>query len=411
MVRRILILLIAFLCAIVLLAPGFLVQGSMPSALAEDNGLALTPPMGFNDWNAFHCGVTEAEIKQAADFISSSGLKSAGYRYVNVDDCWMASSRDSHGNLVPDPTKFPDGIKALADYVHHDDLLFGIYEGAGTQTCAHKPGSYKHETQDATTFASWGVDYLKYDWCNGHSVPFTDFPGQTHDQVAQTLYTKMSKALNASGRPIVFSMCNGADSSVHPANWGAPISNLWRTTHDIHPNWASILSIYTQNVTLFAKAGPGHWNDPDMLEVGNGSLTTTEEQTHFSLWAEMAAPLLIGTNLLTASKTTLSILLNTNVIAIDQDSLGVQGHIVSKSSSGSQQVLTKPLANGDVAVVLLNEGTSTATITTNASAVGLPQVSSYTLSNLWAGTHSTTSGTITASVASHGVVMLHVHAG
>ena len=392
-----------------LLVPGLSPLSKGTPAFAESNGLALTPPMGFNDWNAFGCSVTEAKIKQAADFLVSSGLKAAGYKYVNVDDCWMASARDSRGNLVADPTKFPDGIAAMAAYVHNDGLLFGIYEGAGTETCQGLPGSYNHEVQDAKTFASWGVYYLKYDWCNGHSVPFSDFPGQSHEQVAETLYTRMSNALTATGHPIVFSMCNGADSSVHPSDWGAPVSNLWRTTSDIHPTWASIFSNYSNNVGLYAKAGPGHWNDPDMLEIGNGSLTTTEEETHISLWAEMAAPLLIGTNLLKASQTTLNILLHQPVIAVDQDSLGVQGHVVATSDGGLLQVLAKKLANGDIAVLLLNADTSTQTITTSASAVGLPKVTGYLLENLWAGSKTTTSGTITASVPSHGVVMFRVH--
>lgn len=389
--------------------PGYFLFNTGSPAYAEANGLALTPPMGFNDWNAFGCSVTEARIKQAADFFVSSGLKAAGYKYVNVDDCWMASTRDANGNLVANATKFPDGIKALATYVHNDGLLFGIYEGAGTKTCQGLPGSYNHEVQDAQLFASWSVDYLKYDWCNGNSTPFSDFPGKSREQVAQTLYTRMSNALAASSRSIVFSMCNPASPTIHQADWAAPLANLWRTTGDIHPTWARIYSIYTTNVALSAKAGPGHWNDPDMLEVGNGALTATEEQTHFSLWAEMAAPLLIGTNLLTANQTTLNILHRTQVIAIDQDSLGVQGHIVTTAGGGLQQVLTKPLSNGDVSVVLLNADTATHTISTSASAVGLPNSTTYTLENLWTGTTSSTISTISASVPSHGVVMYRVH--
>lgn len=407
-----LVLLPALLITTLLVMSGLSPFRAGSSAHAESNGLALTPPMGFNDWNAFGCSVNETKIKQAADFLVSSGLKADGYTSVNVDDCWMASTRDSHGNLVADPTKFPAGIAALAAYVHKDGLQFGIYEGAGNRTCSSRnlPGSYNHETQDANLFASWGVDYLKYDWCNGHSTPFTDFPGKTHDQVAQILYTRMSNALKATNRPIVFSMCNGADSSVHPANWGAPISNLWRTTGDIHPTWASIYSNYTKNAALYTKAGPGHWNDPDMLEIGNGTLTTTEERAHFSLWAEMAAPLLIGTNLLNASSTTLSILGRKQVIAIDQDSLGVQGHVIATSDGGLLQVLVKELANSDVSVLLLNADSSTKTITTSAAAAGLPGATSYTLTNLWNSAQTTTTGKISASVPSHGVVMFRVHA-
>ncbi len=404
------LLAVALICTAVLIAPLFSPLSKSTVAYAESNGLALTPPMGFNDWNAFACNVTEAKIKQAADFMVSSGLKALGYNYVNVDDCWMAGSRSSNGSLVANSKKFPAGIKALADYVHKDGLLFGIYEGVGTKTCKGLPGSYNHETQDAKTFASWGVDYLKYDWCSGKSVPFSSFPGQSRDQVAQTLYTRMSKALVASGRSIVFSMCNGSDSTTHPSTWGAPISNLWRTTPDITATWSHIYSNYTKNVVLYTKAGPGHWNDPDMLEIGNGTLTQTEEETHLSLWAEMAAPLLIGTNLLTASTTTLNILKTQPVIAVDQDSLGVQGHVVSTSDGGLLQVLTKKLSNGDVAVVLLNADSSTKTITTTASAVGAATKSSYTLENLWnGGARTTTTGTISASVPAHGVAMFRVH--
>jgi alpha-galactosidase len=287
--------------------------------------------------------------------------------------------------------------------------LFGIYEGAGTKTCKGLPGSYNHETQDANIFAAWGVDYLKYDWCSGKSTPFSAFPGQSHDQVAQTLYTRMSNALSASGRPIVFSMCNGSDSSVHPANWGGPISNLWRTTPDIAASWSSIYSNYTKNAILYTKAGPGHWNDPDMLEIGNGQLTQNEQEAHLSLWAEMAAPLLIGTNLLTISQTSLNVLKQQPVIAVDQDKLGVQGHVITTSGGGLLQVLAKKLFNGDVSVLLLNASGSTQTITTSASAVGLPSVSSYTLENLWTGARPTTTGTISASVPSHGAIMFRVH--
>jgi len=400
---------LALICAALLTIPLFSPLGTITPAYAQSNGLAFTPPMGFNDWNAFACNVTEAKIEQAADFMVSSGLRSLGYNYVNVDDCWMSGSRDSSGTLVADANKFPSGIKALADFVHKDGLLFGIYEGAGTKTCKGLPGSYKHEAHDASTFAAWGVDYLKYDWCSGKSVPFGDFAGQSHDQVAQTLYTRMSNALAASKRSIVFSMCNGSDATVHPSTWGGPVSNLWRTTPDIAATWGRIFSNYTKNVALFAQAGPGHWNDPDMLEIGNGTLTQTEEETHLSLWAEMAAPLLIGTNMLTASQTTLTILKQQAVLAVDQDSLGVQGHVVTTSGGGLLQVLTKKLSNGDMSVVLLNADTSTKTITTSASAVGLPTASSYSLTNLWTGSLTTTTGAISASVPSHGVAMFRVH--
>ena len=335
----------------------------------------------------------------------NDGLQAAGYQYVNIDDCWMASSRDASGNLMPNSSKFPDGIAAVASYVHSLGLKLGIYEDAGTATCGGFPGSYGHEQQDANLFASWSVDYLKYDWCN---IPFSSFPNQTHQQVAQTLYTRMRNALSATGRPMAFSMCNGWDSSVQPWTWAAPISNLWRTTTDIQANFSSMLNNFHINVGLASSAEPGAWNDPDMLEIGNG-MSAAENQSEFSLWAEMAAPLIEGSNLVNASAATLSILTNKAVIAVDQDSLGKQATEVSSSSG--HDVLAKPLANGDVSVVLFNETGSAATITTTAAAIGKTGASSYTLTNLWTGATSTTSGTISASVPAHGTVMYRVAGG
>jgi alpha-galactosidase len=377
----------------------------MTPAMALGNGLALTPPMGFNDWNAYGCNVSEQLIEQTALAMHNDGMQAAGYQYVNIDDCWMSSSRASNGNLVADPSKFPDGIAAVASYVHSLGLKLGIYEDAGTATCAGFPGSYGHESQDASLFASWGVDYLKYDWCN---IPFGSFPGQSHQQVAQTLYTRMRGALPATGRPIVFSMCNGWDSGVQPWAWAGPVANLWRTTTDIQANFSSMLNNFHINVGLAADAGPGGWNDPDMLEIGNG-MSAVEDQTEFSLWAEMAAPLIEGGNLTSASSATLSILTNKAVIAVDQDSLGKQGAEVS--SGGGHDVLAKPLADGDVAVALFNETGSAATISTTAAAIGKTGSSGYTLTNLWSGAISTTTGTISASVPAHGTVMYRVAGG
>jgi len=393
------------LWAAVALALPAAVVAVAPPAHALGNGLALTPPMGWNDWNAYGCNVSEQLVEQTALAMHNDGMQAAGYSYVNIDDCWMSSSRAANGNLVANPSKFPDGIVAVASYVHSLGLKLGIYEDAGTATCQGYPGSYGHEQQDADLFASWGVDYLKYDWCN---VPFSSFPGESHEQVAQTLYTRMSNALAASGRPVVFSMCNGWDSSVQPWTWGGPVSNLWRTTSDIQPDFTSMLNNFHTNVTLASFAGPGAWNDPDMLEVGNG-MTATEDQSEFSLWAEMAAPLIEGGNLVSASSATLSILTSKAVIAVDQDSLGKQGREVS--SSGGLDVLAKPLANGDVSVALFNETGSTATISTTAAAIGKMGASSYPLTNLWTGAISTTTGTISASVPSHGTVMFRVSGG
>jgi len=362
------------------------------SALA--NGLAQTPPMGWNDWNAFGCNVSEQLVEQTADYIVSSGLKAAGYQYVNIDDCWMSSSRSSSGHLVPDPTKFPDGISGVANYVHSKGLKLGIYESAGTATCAGYPGSLNHETTDAADFAAWGVDYLKYDNCNNQGVDY------------QTRYNAMRNALAATGRPIVYSLCEWGDDSVW--TWGANTGNLWRTTGDINASFGSMLSNFHTNVGLYSYASKGAWNDPDMLEVGNG-MSYTEDRSEFSLWAEMAAPLISGTDLRSASPATLGIYKNTGVIAVDQDSLGKQGHEVS--SSGGLDVLTKPLSNGDVSVVLFNENSSAATISTTASAVGATSSSSYKLSNLWSHVVTSTSGSISATVPGHGVVMYRVSAG
>ncbi|MFI6074089.1 glycoside hydrolase family 27 protein [Actinoplanes sp. NPDC051343] len=367
-------------------------------AQALANNLALTPPMGWNDWNAYGCNVSETLVKQTADKIVSSGLAGAGYQYVNIDDCWMQHSRDGAGNLQPDYGKFPDGISGTAAYVHSKGLKLGIYEDAGTATCAGYPGSLGHETQDARSFASWGVDYLKYDNCNNS--------GSSTTQQYIARYSEMRDALAATGRPIVYSICEWGVNA--PWTWAGSVGNLWRTTGDIQANYSSMLSIFHQNVGLSAYAGPGQWNDPDMLEVGNG-MSAAEDRAHFSLWAEMAAPLLAGNNLVNASSTTLSILGNKAVVGVDQDSAGKQGRMVS--SSGGLDVLAKPLANGDVSVVLFNENASSATISTTVSAIGKTGASSYTLNDLWASTTSTTTGTISATVGGHSVVMYRVSGG
>jgi alpha-galactosidase len=385
---------LAALLLAVAAVPVALLATAPPPAAALDNGLARTPPMGWNDWNAFGCNVSEALVEQTADYLVSSGLASAGYQYVNIDDCWMAGSRSSSGQLVPDPAKFPDGISGTAAYVHARGLKLGIYESAGTATCAGYPGSLGHENVDAQTFASWGVDYLKYDNCNNQGV------------ADQTRYTAMRDALAATGRPIVYSLCNWGNASVW--TWGAGTGNLWRTTGDINASFGSMLSNSHTNVGLAQYAGPGAWNDPDMLEVGNG-MSFTEDRAELSLWAEMAAPLIAGTDLRGASPATLSLYRNAGVIAVDQDPLGRQGREVS--ASGGLDVLAKPLSNGDVSVVLFNENSTRATISTTASAVGAASSGSYRLTNLWSTVVSSTIGAISASVPAHGVVMYRVAAG
>ena len=370
------------------------VLGAVP-ALALDNGLARTPQMGFNNWNLTQCGsqFNEAFVEGIADTLVSTGLKDAGYRYVNLDDCWAQSSRDSKGNLVPDKDRFPHGIKAVADYVHSKGLKFGLYTSAGTKTCnkAGFPGALGHEKQDAALWASWGVDYLKYDNCNNQG------------QDAKKRYTAMRDALAATGRPILYSICEWGQNQ--PWTWAALVGNSWRTTGDINDSYSKMLSIYKANIKLGRYAGPGHWNDPDMLEVGNGKMSDTEYRSHFTLWAMMAAPLLIGSDIRKASSATLTILRNADVIALDQDAKGVQGNEIS--SSNGLHVIRKPLADGDIAVALFNETGTTAKISTTLSAIGA-SAGTHSLTDLWSKAKSSTTGTISALVPAHGTVVFRV---
>jgi alpha-galactosidase len=375
-----------------------------PSALAESNGVAQTPPMGWNDWYSSYCGVSAQLVEQTARQMVANGMAAAGYRYVNIDDCWMAPSRDSAGNLVADPTRFPGGIAPVAAYVHSLGLKLGIYEDAGTTTCAGLPGSFGHEAQDAATFASWGVDYVKYDRCN---IPYGDFPGWSQQQVDETLFTRMSQALRATGRPILFSVCD-PNPGVDAWTWGAPVSNVWRTTPDIEDNYGSMLANFEGTVDLYKNAGPGGWNDPDLLQIGNGGSTPTEYQSEFSLWAEMSAPLIASTNLADLSPAALAIYENEDVIAVDQDPLGRQG--VPISNAGGLWVLTKPLADGERSVLLFNSTNTAATITTSARAAGLRRAPGYSLFNLWSDAVSETGGQISAFVPAHGVAMFRVAA-
>ncbi|MEV7069570.1 NPCBM/NEW2 domain-containing protein [Streptomyces sp. NPDC093990] len=365
-----------------------------PPALAD--GLALTPPMGFNNWNSTHCRAEfdESMVKGIADIFVDKGLKDAGYQYVNLDDCWALPDRDADGKLVPDPARFPNGIKAVADYVHAKGLKLGIYTSAGSKTCnsAGFPGALGHEYSDARQFADWGVDYLKYDNCNNQGVD------------ARLRYTTMRDALRATGRPIVYSICEWGENK--PWEWASDVGHLWRTTGDISDTWGSMLSILKQNLPLAPHAGPGHWNDPDMLEVGNGGMTDTEYRSHFSMWSVMAAPLLIGTDLRSASAETFEILSNKEVIAVDQDPLGKQGAVVS--SEGGRWVVAKEMQDGSRTVALFNESGSPQRITTTAAAVGLPGADAYTLRDLWRHRTHNTAGTISATVPAHGTVLVRV---
>nr|WP_181442539.1 NPCBM/NEW2 domain-containing protein [Streptomyces tateyamensis] len=352
--------------------------------------------MGFNNWNSTHCGTqfNEAMIEGIADLFVSKGLKAAGYQYVNLDDCWALPDRDAGGNLVPDPVRFPHGIKALADYVHGKGLKFGLYSSAGTHTCDVQgfPGGLGHEQQDANLWASWGVDYLKYDNCNNQG------------QDAQARYRTMGEALKATGRPILYSICEWGSTS--PWTWAPRVGNSWRTTGDISDNWWSMISRATANMGLAPYAKPGGFNDPDMLEVGNGGMTGTEYRTHFSLWSEMAAPLMIGTDLRTAAPETLAILTNTDVIAVDQDPLGKQGSVVSNADG--LVVMSKPLADGGRAVTLTNEGSYDATISAGTAQLGLAGATDYTVKDLWSKQTSHATDTVSATVPGHGTVMVRV---
>jgi len=361
------------------------------AAPALDNGLARTPPMGWNSWNHFHCDVSAQLIKETADAVVASGMRDAGYRYVVIDDCWQVA-RDRTGRLVADSARFPGGIKPLADYVHAKGLRFGIYTDAGRRTCQGRPGTYGSEEIDARTFAEWGVDYVKEDWCNAEGL----------DPLTQ--YATFRDALAKAGRPIVFSICEWGSN--HPWEWGPRTGNLWRTTGDISDRWASMIAILDLSSQYALAARPGAWNDPDMLEVGNGGMTDDEYRAHFSLWAVMSAPLMAGNDLRAMPPATREILGNKDVIAVDQDSLGVQGMLVQEPGI-DLQVWSKPLADGSRAVVLLNRSGLQTVIATSWRAIGL--TGPARVRDLWA--HSDLgafTGRFSATVPAHGVVMVRI---
>ncbi|HZC51192.1 MAG TPA: glycoside hydrolase family 27 protein [Mycobacterium sp.] len=398
-----------------LVAVSAVIRAHVPAS-ALDNGLARTPPMGWNGFNHFRRDVTESIVKTEAQTIVASGMQAAGYRYVNLDGGWDLLQRDPDGQLQPDPAKFPHGIKALADFVHSLGLKFGIYASAGLTNCAAtSAGSYGHYQQDADTFASWGVDYVKLDWC---VIPYQDFPDLSAEQVAQLLGTQMGQALAATRRPMVYDINDASGARNHDEDWTwAPgIANLWRVTSDIADTYTSMVNHFcscagqptgrSSDVGLYAFAGPGGWNDPDMLEVGNGGMTNTEYQAEFSLWAEMAAPLIAGNDLGTMSAATQRILTNRAVIAVDQDPLGKQGYPVTNASG--DWVLSKQLANGDRAVVLFNQNDTPAVISTSASQIGLPDAQAYLQNDLWRHAATRTTGAISATVPAHAVVMYRV---
>ncbi|CAL9155974.1 unnamed protein product [Musa hybrid cultivar] len=332
------------------------------------NGLGMTPPMGWNTWNHFYCDINETIIRESADSLVSTGLAKLGYRYVNIDDCWAEHDRDSTGYMVPKRLTFPSGIKALADYVHGKGLKLGIYSDAGHQTCSQTmPGSLGHEQKDAETFASWGIDYLKYDNCNND------------DLKPMKRYPEMTRALMRTGRPIFVSLCEWGD--MHPALWADKLGNSWRTTFDINDSWESMVSRADQNEVYAEHARPGGWNDPDMLEVGNGGMSNDEYIVHFSLWAASKAPLIIGCDVRSMNKETLAILGNDEVIAVNQDPLGVQAKKVRMY--GDSEVWAGPLSGYRTVVVLLNRSPEFRTITAQWDDIGLPPNTVVEVRDLW----------------------------
>ena len=383
---------------------------SLPVFAQKFNGLALTPPMGWNSWNKFGCNVNEALIRESADAMVSSGMKDAGYLYIVIDDCWHGK-RDSLGFIQANPEHFPSGMKALADYIHAKGLKFGIYSDAGWKTCAGRPGSRGHEYQDAMKYAEWGIDYLKYDWCN------------TEGLNAEGAYLTMRDALYAAGRPIVFSLCEWGNNK--PWEWAENIGHLWRTTGDIaavfdgevnHGSWSSwgVLKILDMQKGLRVYAGPGHWNDPDMMEIGNG-MSVNEDRAHFTMWCMLAAPLMAGNDLQKMSNETKSILTNKEAIAVDQDSLGIQGF--KYSANDSVETWFKPLSDGTWALCFLNRGIIKRKIQFNWNEKPVKDdfskreidfsKKSFNIRNLWTKKDiGKTSGTLKTELPGHDVLLL-----
>jgi alpha-galactosidase len=379
------------------------------------DSLAKTPPMGWNSWNTFSVNIDEKLVKGIADSFIKDGLKDAGYQYIVLDDGWMAKERDKNGNLIADPDKFPNGMKAVVDYVHSKGLKFGIYNCAGSKTCGGYPGSRGHEYQDALLYASWGIDYLKYDWCNTEKIN------------AEGAYITMRDALYAAGRPVVFSLCEWGDNQ--PWTWGKDVGHLWRTTGDItncwdceddHGTWSSwgVLRTVNMRKDIRQYAGPGHWNDPDMMEVGNG-MTVQEDRSHFSLWCMLAAPLIMGNDLRTMKPETREILTNKDVIAINQDALGVQA--LRYTTIDSVEVWVKPLVNDEWAVCFLNLKSKSQTFMfawqnytiddeVSKRTLNPKKENIYQLKNLWTKkSEGTTAKTLTATIASHDVAMFQLY--
>jgi alpha-galactosidase len=362
--------------------------------------LARTPPMGWNSWNKFGCDVSEQLIREAADAMVSNGMKDAGYQYVVIDDCWQVA-RANNGSIVPDPQRFPSGMRTLADYVHAKGLKFGLYSDAGSRTCQGRPGSNGYETEDARQYAAWGVDYLKYDWCNTDGVD------------PKIAYPTMRDALKATGRPVVFSMCEWGRSN--PSTWARGVAHLWRTTEDILDCWECVTEwggagwphLLDKQAGLEKFAGPGGWNDPDMLEVGNGGLSLAESRGHFSFWCLLAAPLMAGNDIRHMNDDTRAILTNKEAIAVDQDPLGRQGRRIRKD--GKLEVWAKKLSNDAHAVILFNRGEQETMMGVSWVEIGMRYDAEPTVRDLWAKKDlGRIKGTFSIRVPSHDVVMIKV---
>lgn len=383
----------AALSSVLLLLPG--------ASSAQQNELAVHPPMGWNSWNHFHRNIDDATIRAQAEAMVSSGMRDAGYTYINIDDTWQGT-RDAQGIIHPN-ARFPD-MKALADFVHSKGLKLGIYSSPGKLTCAKFEGSYGHELQDAQTYAAWGIDYLKYDLCGLRDQIRAAPTPEAGNKIMVDSYIKMRDALRSTGRPIVYSLCQYGNDAVW--RWGTTVGgNLWRTTGDINDHYSRMAEIGFSQAGLSRFAGPGHWNDPDMLEVGNGGMTAEEYRTHMALWAILAAPLLAGNDLSTMTPETIAILTNRDVIAVDQDAAGKQGDRVS--AEGPIEIWAKPLADGSKAVGVFNRAPSPLTTQVDFSKLGFGH--EVKAKDLW---QSKDFGTIrepyTVMVPGHGVLFLRV---
>ena len=378
----------------------FLLLITQVTAFGQSPKLAPIPPMGWNSWNAFDLNINSRIVMLVADSMVSKGLAAAGYKYIIIDDGWQID-RDKNGKIIVDSTRFPEGIKYLADYVHSRGLKFGIYTCCGTKTCGGRPGSYGYETIDADTYAEWGVDYVKEDWCNTDGLD------------TRTQYKIMSDALRATGRPMLLSLCEWGISS--PWEWGKDIGAMWRTTSDIQDcfdcvrNWGGMgyIQILEKNANLAPFAGPGYWNDPDMLEVGNKALTPTECRSHFAMWCMLAAPLIAGNNISTMNDTIKDILTAPEIIAIDQDSLGIQGTRIRNNSG--LQVWQKPLNDGSIAVALLNVTNISASMDVTLEELGFKKDVTSSVRDLWNRKDlETITDTFKTKVEPHGVVVVKI---